>query len=62
MNTAHPLYCHIRAMLTPSMKPGSYKVFLLLQREVNVASVHSATCECAAGKPFYLWHIKTFSL
>ena len=49
VNTVHPLYCHICAILTPSMKPGSYKVFLLLQREGNVASVHSATCECAAG-------------
>ena len=43
------LYCHIHAMLTPSIKPGSYKVLLLLQREGNVESVHSATCECAAG-------------
>ena len=49
VNTMHPYYCHVRAVLIPSMKPGSYKVYLLLLQEGEMASVQTATCECAAG-------------
>ena len=49
VNTAHPCYCHIRGTTTPSMKPGSYHVYLLLRREGEVASIETATSECAAG-------------
>ena len=60
VNTAHPLYCHIRAMLTPSMKPGNYKVFLLLQREGNVAQSILLRVNVLLSKPFHVWHIKNF--
>jgi len=35
--------------MTPSMKPGLYHVYILLGREGEVATIHAATCECAAG-------------
>ena len=49
VHTVHPCYCHIRASTTPSMKPGCYHVYLRLCREGEVASIDTATCECAAG-------------
>ena len=49
VNTAHPEYCHVRGTCTPSMKPGSYHVYLLLRKEGEVASIETATCECATG-------------
>ena len=49
VQTLHPLYCHIRATLTPSMKPRSYHVYVLLMREGLVGTIQAATCECAAG-------------
>ena len=30
VNTQNPLYCFVRCSVTPSMKPGVYKVGLLL--------------------------------
>ena len=42
-------HCHVRGTCTPSMKPGSYHVYVLLCREGEVASINTATCECAAG-------------
>jgi len=30
INTQHPEYCHIQSVMKPSMKPGSYHVWLLL--------------------------------
>ena len=49
VNSLHPQFCHVRATCTPSMKPGNYHVYLLLARDGAVATVHTATCECAAG-------------
>ena len=49
VNTMHPSYCHIRCTCTPSMKPGRYRVYLLLGHEDVVNNIETATCECAAG-------------
>ena len=49
VNSLHPQFCHVRATCIPSMKPGNYHVYLLLVRDGAVATVHTATCECAAG-------------
>ena len=49
MNVNHPLYCHVCCSLKPSMKSGIYHVYLLLERDGEVAAICSATCECAAG-------------
>ena len=45
----HPFYCHIRCTMTPSMRAGVYKVYILLGREGELATICSATCECSAG-------------
>ena len=49
VNVQNPLYVHIRSSVKPSMKQGNYHVWILLQREDDLATVRSATCECAAG-------------
>jgi hypothetical protein len=49
VNIRHPYYCHIRSTIAPSMKQGSYHLYLLLQREGEHAQIVTATCECAAG-------------
>ena len=49
VNVNHPLYCHVRCSLKPSMKSGIYRVDLLLERDGEVATICFATCECAAG-------------
>ena len=49
INSQHPHYCHIRSIMKPSMKQGSYHVYLLLGREGEVVTVQAATCECVAG-------------
>ena len=49
VNIHNPLYVHIQSSMKPSMKQGSYHVWILLQREDDLATVRSATCECAAG-------------
>ena len=49
VNIHNPLYVHIRSWVKPSMKQGSYHVWILLQREDDLATFRSATCECAAG-------------
>lgn len=52
VNTKHPSYCHVRCTMTPSMRAGVYKVYLLLGREGELATICSATCECSAGYVF----------
>ena len=47
-------YCHVRSAMKPSMKVGTYKVYLLLGRTGNFATVVAATCEYAAGY-VYTW-------
>ena len=36
-------------VMPPSMKQGSYQVYILLRKERDLATVVAATCECAAG-------------
>ena len=45
----HPDYCHVKCSMTPSMKPGNYQVYLLINHESDLGSVVIATCQCAAG-------------
>lgn len=50
VNIRHPTYCHVQSVMKPSMKPGSYQVWIMLQRDdLGYASVLCATCQCAAG-------------
>lgn len=50
VNINNPKYCHVRASMKPSMKTGVYHVYLLLQSDdQGLASILSATCDCAAG-------------
>lgn len=49
VNTNHPEYCHVRCTMTPSMKSIPYHIYLLLGRDGELATICSATCECAAG-------------
>ena len=50
INVHHPINCHVQSVMKPSMKPGTYNVWIVLQRsDMGYASVLRATCECAAG-------------
>ena len=49
VNYKHPLFCHVRCSMTPSMKPGVYHVYILLAVEGELCTIKKATCECAAG-------------
>ena len=50
VNTNHRKYCHVRSIMKPSMKQGAYHVYILLElTEGKIASICTATCECAAG-------------
>ena len=48
VNTHNPNFCHIRSNMRPSMKPGLYKVYIILRKKIGSRSVEVATCECAA--------------
>ena len=50
VNVQSPLYIHVHSSMKPSMKAGCYHVWILLQWEDDLATVTSATCECAAGQ------------
>ena len=49
LNVCHPLFCHVRSKMTPSMKQGIYTVYILLGSESGLATIKAASCECAAG-------------
>ena len=49
VNYRHPEYCHVRCNMTPSMKTGLYRVYLLLGKEGALATIKKATCQCTAG-------------
>ena len=50
INVQHPLFCHVRSKMSPSMKQGMYTVYVLLSNESGLAAaVIAASCECAAG-------------
>lgn len=56
VNLKNPDFCHVRCTMKPSMKPGVYKVYVLLQKEHEYAA-KKATCECAAGNSASCTHI-----
>ena len=41
--------CHVRVAMKPSMKDGLYRVYILLGRDGDLATICCATCECVAG-------------
>jgi hypothetical protein len=46
----HPVYCHVKCDMIPSMKSGIYHVYILLVKTGDLASrVEKATCDCVAG-------------
>lgn len=49
VNTNHPDYCYVRCMMKPSMKTGTYNVYIFLGRDGRLATIREATCDCAAG-------------
>lgn len=50
INVCNLTNCHVKSVMQPSMKSGTYHVWLMLQRcEMGHANVLRATCECAAG-------------
>ena len=50
VNTQNLYYCFVKCVVTPSMKPGSYKVYLLLSRGSDgYGDIRTASCQCAAG-------------
>ena len=49
VNCQNPEYCHVQSVMKPSMKQGSYHIWLLLQCTGPLATICRATCECAAG-------------
>ena len=61
VNTNHPEYCHVRCTMTPSMKSIPYHIYLLLGRDGELATICSATCECAAGYVVFCCYTCTFS-
>lgn len=50
VNTQNLDYCFVLCVVTPSMKPGSYKVCLLLSHGPDgYGGIKKASCQCAAG-------------
>ena len=50
VNVNSTQFCHVKCRMTPSMKPGKYEVYVLLERDTgNFAKISLATCDCAAG-------------
>ncbi len=56
VNTNNPLHCHVQCVTSPSMKTGTYRVYLLLGKEGNFATIRSAQCDCAAGYVFRMYN------
>ena len=60
INVKNPSYCHVRSNMKPSMKQGSYDVYLLLERtKEDMASIRTGTCQCSAGYVYYLYLLYT---
>lgn len=50
VNLQHPINCHVESVMRPSMKAGSYRVWIMLGKDdLGYAYVMRATCGCAAG-------------
>ena len=48
VNSENSLYCHVQSVMKPSMRQGSYRIWLMLKCTGSYATVSHATCECAA--------------
>ena len=48
INAKHPRFCHVRCHMTPSMKTRLYYVTTLFGRNGELATIETATCQCAA--------------
>lgn len=61
ININNPSYCHVRSKMKPSMKQGSYDVYILLERtKEDMASISTATCQCTAGYACYMYSLYIF--
>ena len=49
INTNCPPFCYVKCKTNPSMKSGTYVVYILLKGNGGIASIASAMCDCAAG-------------
>ena len=49
VNYENSLYCHVQSVMNPSIRQGSYHIWLMLKCTGPYATVSHATCECAAG-------------
>ena len=49
INTYNPHFCHVRCFMKPSTKSGKYRVYILLRRDGDFATIAVATCEYASG-------------
>ena len=49
VNYLNPQYSHVRSNMKPSMKPGTYCVWILLEKVGRFIAIKCVTCECAAG-------------
>ncbi|KAL5505774.1 hypothetical protein EMCRGX_G007270 [Ephydatia muelleri] len=50
-------FCHVKCTTSPSMKGGIYKVYMLLGKEGDVATICSGKCDCAAGMSASCTHV-----
>ena len=48
VNGQNHYFCFVRCVVTPSMKPASYKVNLVLSCENGYERIKIASCQCAA--------------
>ena len=63
INIKNPSYSHVRSNMKPSIKQGSYDVYLLLERiKEDMASIQAATCQCTAGYVCYMYLSYTFKI
>ena len=50
VNYHNPTFCHVRCTMKPSMKDGSYTVYVLLEKSTQyTTTIRRATCQCTAG-------------
>ena len=50
VNYCNPTFCHVRCTMKPSMKDGSYTVYVLLEKLTQyTTNIRCATCQCTAG-------------
>lgn len=49
VNACNLSFCHLCCLMKPSMKTGTYRVYILLGKDGIHAKIVNASCECAAG-------------